>query len=125
MAEPIILIVEDEDETLHFLKNTLSRALKCNVDIARNAEEGLSNLSKNDYALIVLDIKMPGKSGIDFMREAKTKGKLPKILVVSGYDDESVLQEALEEGALDYIPKPVVTDLLINKVRALINKPTT
>ena len=118
MAEYKILVVDDEDETLRFLQRTLRRALKCPVDTAQSADEGIEKLLKNNYALVVLDIKMPGKSGLDFMREVKAKGELPKVLIVTGYDDESVLRETLDAGALDYIPKPVVSEQLILKIQS-------
>lgn len=116
-----ILVVEDEDDTLKFLKQTLARALRCQVDTASCADEGINKLLEGDYTLVVLDIKMPQKSGLDFLREIKAKNKLPKILIVSGYDDEYILQEVLEAGALDYIPKPVVPDILVRKAKVLLD----
>lgn len=121
MSKHKILVVEDEDETARFLKQTIARVLRCSVDTAQSADEGMKKLLKNEYALVVLDIKMPQKSGLDFLREIKAKKKLPKILIVSGYDDEYVLQEVLEAGAIDYIPKPVVPDILVRKVTSLLN----
>jgi len=121
MAEYKILVVEDEDEILRFLQQTLARALECPVDTACNADEGIKKLLESDYALVVLDIKMPGKNGLDFLREVKAKATMPKVLIVSGYDDEEVLRETLDAGALDYIPKPVVPDLLVRKVKVLLN----
>ncbi|MFC1599171.1 response regulator [Candidatus Omnitrophota bacterium] len=113
-----ILIVEDEQETREGIKKYLTRAFSCEVEEAADGDKALQKITAARFDLIILDIRLPGLSGIDILK--KTKDKNLKFLIISGYDSLSVAEEALNEGAQDYLTKPFSMDLLSQKVKQLL-----
>jgi len=123
MSKKKILIVEDEIEVSERLAGLLKKSLKADVDKADDGEEALLDIMENDYALVILDIKMPGKSGLDILREIKESGKIPPpVIVVTGHDNDQVLSEAIELGAKAYLVKPIIAEDLIKKVKELLGR---
>ncbi|MFH1768036.1 MAG: response regulator [Candidatus Omnitrophota bacterium] len=121
MDEVKILVVEDERGVLEVIKNCLLRFVQAQVFEADNAEEAIRVMKENDLDLVILDIKMPGKSGIDVMREVKETKELPDILVVTAYDSAAVAAQVIKEGAVDYMTKPIVAETLMLKVENILS----
>ena len=115
-----ILVVDDEQEARQGIRNYLLRKLNCEVEEAENGEEALDKINSIDFDLIILDIRLPGINGIDILRQ--TKNKKLDYLVISGYDSISVAEEALKEGAKDYISKPFSMDILAEKVKIILSQ---
>jgi len=65
---------------------------------------------------------MPGLSGIDIMRKVKGEGTLPDILVTTAWDSVQIANEVIEEGAIDYISKPVILETIKLKVKNILEK---
>jgi len=114
---PRMLIVDDEQETSAALKEFLVRRFECEVSVANNGEDGLKLLKEGKFDLLLLDIRMPGISGMDILKEKNKLGYKLRIWVITGFDSEEVAHKVIEEGADDYIPKPVSLRLLGRKVR--------
>lgn len=115
-----ILIVEDEQEVREGIKKHLFKSLNCQIKEANNGEEALEKIKNNNFDLIILDIKLPGLSGIDILKS--TKEKSLDFLVISGWDSLSVAKEALRYGAADYLSKPFSMDILGLKVEEILSK---
>lgn len=115
-----ILIVEDEQEVREGIKKHLFKSLNCQIKEANNGEEALEKIKNNNFDLIILDIKLPGLSGIDILKSTKEKGL--DFLVISGWDSLSVAKEALRYGAADYLSKPFSMDILGLKVKEILSK---
>jgi len=122
MAGAKILIVEDEVDTIEVVKNSLGRFLDCEIDAATDGETAITKILEDDFDLVILDIKMPGLSGIDVLRKVKLKKALPDILVITAWDSTQVAEEVVKEGALDYIPKPITVDTLKLKMKTILEK---
>ena len=118
--EAHILIVDDDDGIRNLVKQYL---LENNflITTAKNAEEAKNKISVIKFDLIVLDIMMPGKSGLEFTLENKEKINTPIILLTAkGEPDERI--EGLQTGADDYLPNPFEPKELILRIKNILNK---
>jgi DNA-binding NtrC family response regulator len=109
-----ILVVDDELS----VRESLRMILKSNylVYTAANGKEALQYIQKDKIDLVTLDLKMPGLSGIEVLREIKKKNANIEVVVITGYGSEQNLQEATRYGAGDFITKPFNMPDLINSV---------
>ncbi len=112
-----ILIVDDEEEVRVSLKSILDRRFECRISEAGSGEETLKLLKKDKFDLVLLDIKMPGISGLEVIKEARKLEQRPCIWVITGFDSEEMAHNVIKEGADDYIPKPFSVRLLDRKIR--------
>ena len=114
-----ILVVDDDDGIRSLVKQYLKEN-KFLVTTAANAEDASEKIKIIEFDLIVLDIMMPGKSGLDFIKDNK-KLETPIILLTAkGQPNERI--EGLEVGADDYLPKPFEPKELILRIQNIINK---
>ena len=115
-----ILVVDDDDGIRSLVQQYLTKQ-NFLVTTASNAEEALEKTSLIKFDLIVLDIMMPGKSGLELTKENKKKINTPIILLTAkGEANERV--EGLESGADDYLPKPFEPRELILRIENIIHK---
>ena len=112
-----ILIVDDEEGIRTSLKDFLSKRFECEIVEADDGEKALSYLRKDKFDLIFLDIKMPGISGIELIKEKKKLSYKPVIWVITRFDSEEIAHKVIEQGADEYIPKPLSLKALDGKVR--------
>ena len=115
-----ILVVDDDDGIRNLVKQYL---LENNflITTAKNAEEAKNKIAVVKFDLIVLDIMMPGKSGLEFTLENKEKINTPIILLTAkGEPNERI--EGLETGADDYLPKPFEPKELILRINNILKK---
>ena len=87
------------------------------VDEAKNGQESMNKVLKSDYDLVVLDLKMPGKSGLDILKEIKQhRPKLP-VLILSMHPEEQFAVRAIRAGASGYLTKECAGDELVLAIR--------
>lgn len=122
IPKPKVLVVDDEEEVRTHLGNLIARHFDCDLDRAANGQEALDKLKANKFDLVVLDIKMPGLSGIDVIREAIKFTPDTKFLAVSAYDSIDVADEALRVGAVDFVHKPQTIEGIERKVKDILKK---
>ena len=115
MDIPKILIVDDEKETRDVLADYLSARIECRIFKAENGYEALERIQDNLIDLVLLDINMPGISGAEVIKEAKTKLKDIGIIVITKWDSSEVASRVRELGA-EYIPKPLSLKMVRLKV---------
>ena len=101
-----ILVCDDDKAVSNFLGRFLKKEGYIQVDIALSGEEALEKISKDRYQLVLLDIKLPGIDGIEVLRKIKEINKDIGVIMITGFPEESIAQEAMKEGAYDYIIKP-------------------
>jgi len=115
-----VLVVDDDDG----IRSLLTQYLKDNnflVTTANNAEDDAEKILIIKFDLIILDVMMPGKSGLEFTHEYKNKINTPIILLTAkGSANERIA--GLEVGADDYLPKPFEPKELVLRVKNIINK---
>ena len=115
-----ILVVDDDDGIRSLVKKYLNEN-KYLVTTAISAEDASEKIKIIKFDLLVLDIMMPGKSGLEFIKENKRKFETPVILLTAkGEANERI--EGLETGADDYLPKPFEPKELILRIQNIINK---
>ena len=115
-----ILVVDDDDGIRSLVKQYLTKN-NFLVTTANSAEDAGEKISIIKFDLIVLDIMMPGKNGLEFTQEHKKKINTPIILLTAkGKANERV--EGLEVGADDYLPKPFEPKELILRIKNILNK---
>lgn len=124
-----ILIADDEPDILEILRYNL-QAEGYEVYTAKNGNEAIEAAKKESPDLIILDIMMPGKTGIEVCNLLRMQPKFAATLIIflTALSDETTEIKGLETGADDYITKPVSPKVLVSKVNALfrrINKEDT
>lgn len=113
-----ILLIEDNHDTQLIFKVYLRELY--DLEVAGTAETGIELLRENDYDLLILDINLPGKlNGSDVLNELRNemnKKDFP-VLVVTAYATKGDKEKFLQQGANDYLPKPVSKDELMDKIK--------
>ena len=115
-----ILVVDDDDGIRGLVKRYLNENNYI-VTTAANAEEAFEKIEVIEFDLIILDIMMPGKSGLDFIEENRKKLETPIILLTAKGEAEERI-EGLETGADDYLPKPFEPKELILRIQNILKK---
>ena len=117
-----ILLVDDEPKSLFALQELLS-TLGQNLMIAQSGEEALRLALKNDFAVILLDVRMPGIDGFETARLIRSRERsrlTPVIFLTAAADEMSSMFRGYEVGAVDYLQKPVVPEILKSKVAVFV-----
>jgi|TARA_B100002051_G_scaffold30927_1_gene23987 two-component system phosphate regulon response regulator OmpR len=118
--EAHILVVDDDDGIRNLVKKYLNEN-NFLVTTANNAEDAEEKVKVIKFDLIVLDIMMPGESGLDFISKNKDKYNTP-IILLTAKGEASERVEGLEIGADDYLPKPFEPKELTLRIRNILNK---
>ena len=116
-----VLLVEDEER----LANAVARGLKAegfDVDVTHDGLDGLWRAREGSYAVIVLDIMLPGMNGYEICRTLRREGVWTPILMLTAKDGEWDEAEAFELGADDYISKPFSFVVLVARLRSLARR---
>ena len=119
MKIPTILLVDDEQGQRDNIKSYIEPRIKCNIAEAGSAEDAINFIKNNPCDLMILDIKMPGGSGIEVLDAAKG---LPVVtLVYTNWDSDQVLKQCQERGVKSYIAKSdslqVIGEKIIKKLK--------
>jgi signal transduction histidine kinase/DNA-binding response OmpR family regulator len=117
-----ILIVDDRPDKLLVFR-TLLEELGQDLHTASSGDEALRQVLERDFALILLDVNMPGLDGLEtasLIRSRRKSAHTPIILVTADYGDELRMTKAYSLGAVDYIASPVVPEILRAKVRVFV-----
>jgi DNA-binding NtrC family response regulator len=105
-----ILIVDDDTTARYGMKRVLEESYK--VLEAENAAAARRVMAAENPDLLLLDIEMPGESGLDLLRELRARDSSPAVIMITAYGSEKVAVEAMKSGAYDYLPKPFEVDEL-------------
>lgn len=116
MAKHKILICDDEENARRSL--ALFFGKDCQVSFAKNGLEAIDYCAENEADLVLLDIKMPKLDGLEALKEIKKLKAKTKVIMISGWQAEDYIKEALHLGAYDYIVKPFDK----SKVQGIIEK---
>jgi DNA-binding NtrC family response regulator len=111
-----VLVVDDEAGMRNFLEKTL--ATRCGqVHSAPDAEAGDALMKRHRFDLLILDITLPGKSGIAWLRELREQGYAGEVVLITAFADLDTAIEALRAGASDFVLKPFRVTQILNAVR--------
>ena len=115
-----ILIVEDEKALAKLVADRLTRD-HYTVDISNDGEEGLDNALSGMYDLLILDIMLPKKNGIEILKEVRKQDKEVKVIMLTAKAELEDRLLGFGSGANDYVPKPFHIDELAARVNAQLN----
>ena len=107
-----ILVVDDEEVVCRSCNRLLSEE-GYEVDTRQDPTEGLIIAEQNPYDVILVDLKMPGISGMEFLRRIKAVRPDVEVIIMTGFAQISTAVEAIKLGAFDYVPKPLSPDQLV------------
>jgi two-component system OmpR family response regulator len=117
---PHILVVDDDREIRELLAKFLERE-QFRVTAVRDAREARRALPNGHFQLVVLDLMMPGESGLDFARWLRSESSLPMVMLTA-LGEETNRIEGLELGADDYVAKPFNPRELLARIRAVLRR---
>jgi len=100
-----ILLVEDEAVMRESVKDWLTD-VGYQVETAEDGEQALKTIGEQEFGLIILDLRLPGKDGLEVLREARAKHPQLKGVIITAYPSVETAVEAIKRGAVDYLPKP-------------------
>jgi len=120
MRRPRVLIVDDEDLARENLKNFISPRYDCDIAEANDGESTIEEVRNRKPDVILLDVRMPGTSGIDTIGEIKQINPDSRIIVISAWKSPDVAARAMEMGAFDYIDKPVDIKLFQERFESVL-----
>jgi heavy metal response regulator len=118
-----ILLVEDEKKVARFIQQGLEEEHHT-VDVAHDGESGLAMAGAQHYDVIILDVMLPGKSGIDVTRELRVRKRATPILMLTAKTATEDKVAGLDSGADDYLTKPFAFAELLARVRSLLRRGT-
>ena len=118
--EPHLLVVDDDTRLRELLRRYLTDS-GFRVTAAADAGEARSNLASFAFDLVVLDVMMPGESGLELTRALRTEGRVPVLLLTAMGEPEDRVN-GLEQGADDYLSKPFEPRELVLRIRNLLQR---
>ena len=112
-----ILLVEDEESLAELVAQRLKKE-RYTVDVRNDGESGLFDALTGIYDLILLDIMLPKKDGIEILREIRAEGITSKVIMLTAKGELEDKLKGFSEGANDYVPKPFHIDELVARINA-------
>ena len=117
-----VLVIEDDPTVGHFVKRGLEEQ-RYSVDLVTDGDEGERLATSQPYDLIVLDLRLPRRSGIEVLRNLRARGFERPVLVLTAQDAVDAKVETLRAGADDYVTKPFAFEELLARVEAISRRP--
>jgi DNA-binding NarL/FixJ family response regulator len=114
-----VVLVEDQMLVREGLKSLLSLAGISVVGEASNGDEALRVVPETNPDVVLLDLRMPGMSGLEVLKALSARGALPPTLVLTTFDDDAILLEAIRAGARGYLLKDVTLEQLTEAIERL------
>ncbi|MEW6343339.1 MAG: response regulator [Paraburkholderia sp.] len=106
LDSPIAAVIED-DEAVRLAHSSLIRSLGWGVRQYGSADDFLQSLQPVDVACVVSDVQMPGITGLEMLRHLNRQGRNLPVIFITGFPNETMRQQALQEGAKCWLIKPV------------------
>jgi FixJ family two-component response regulator len=120
VPENLLISIVDDDESIREALESLVKSMGHRAEAFATAEEFLNSDRRQDTACLVLDVRMPGMSGLELQRQlAAANGPIP-IIFITAHDDEQARAQALKAGAVDFLRKPFSEEALLNGVRSAV-----
>jgi FixJ family two-component response regulator len=121
-AERPLLSVVDDDEMLRESLPDLLREFGFSARAFSSGQEFLTSDSLNKTRCLILDVAMPGMSGLDLQEELRRRGQIVPIVFITGQKDEDIRKQALKQGAVKFLYKPFSDSDLLDAVNAALDR---
>jgi len=116
ILKPTVYIVDDDAAVRHFL-SSLIRSVDLRTEEFASSREFLVSYQPNQPGCLLLDIRMPGMSGLELQHELHARGITLPVIILTGHGNVQVAVHAMKAGAVDFIEKPFNNELLIDRVQ--------
>ena len=116
-----ILLIEDDARVASFIRRGL-REEDYTVDLAREGEQALFLAGTGEYDVIILDLRLPKRNGLEVLRELRAERNTVPVLILTAKDELQDKVNGLDAGADDYLTKPFRFDELLARIRALLRR---
>ena len=120
--EPATVFVVDDDDAVRNSLRLLLKAVGLRTELFRSADEYLGSFDNARAGCLVLDIRMPGMSGLELQEELNRRQAILPIIFITGHGDIPMAVEAMQRGALDFLQKPFRDQDLIDRVNRALEK---
>ncbi|UCH64070.1 MAG: sigma-54-dependent Fis family transcriptional regulator [Fidelibacterota bacterium] len=120
-VSPNILVIDDDESIRDSCQQTLSRD-GCLVETAGEGKEGLRRIKEESFDVIILDLKMPGLSGVEVLERIKENNPETIVIIITGYPSVESAVQTMKMGAYDYLSKPFTPDELRIVMRRALEK---
>jgi len=115
-----ILIIEDDQDISSFIQELFTSS-GYEAEVASDGEQGLSIALQGNWHLILLDLSLPGLSGLEVLEAYRAQGRKTPVIIITALDRTESVVESFQIGANDYITKPFHSDVLLVRVRNLLD----
>ena len=119
-SSQLVAIVDDDQSVQSALKD-LMESSGISARCFGSAEEFLESEERSETACLVVDIRMPGMSGLEMQAKLKAEGSRIPIIFITAHGDAKMKLQAMTAGAVDFLSKPFDDEVLLEKVRAALN----
>ncbi len=116
ILKPTVYIVDDDVAVRHFLSN-LIRSVDLRTEEFASSQEFLGSYQPIQPGCLLLDIRMPGMSGLELQSELRARGITLPVIILTGHSNVQVAVHAMKAGAVDFIEKPFNNELLLDRVQ--------
>ena len=114
------LLLIDDDEWVRDSLCLFFESEGCQILTLETAEEGLNALNKQDFDIIIIDYRLPGLDGLEFLRRVQKRHPAAMKILISAYGSKKLITEARKLGVHDYIPKPFTSEAIEASLNRLI-----
>lgn len=119
MREPTVFVVDDDAAVRRFLRGLIA-SVGLRVEDYASAAEFLADFETGTPGCLLLDIRMPGMSGLELQRELADRSVRLPIIILTGHADVQVAVHAMKAGAIDFIEKPFNNEFLLNRIQTAV-----
>ena len=120
-----IIAIVDDDEPLREALGSVMKAAGFSINTFASAEEFLASAEREGTACLILDVRLPGMSGIELQRQLAVDGDGTPIIFVTAHGDASLRDSLMKAGASGFLNKPVRSDALLKEIRSALDKNKT
>ena len=118
---PTVIVIDDDEAVRSSLK-LLLRSVKLPVTTYASAQEFLPKYAVDQPGCLVVDVRMPGMSGLELQQQLNLRGAMIPVIFITGHGDISMAVEAMRHGAFDFLPKPFRDQDLLDRVQRALEK---
>jgi FixJ family two-component response regulator len=118
-----IIAIVDDDEPLREALGSVLKAAGFSIETFASAEDFLNSPNREEIACLLLDVRLPGMSGIELQRRLFEAGDQTPIIFVTAHGDASLRDVLMKAGAAGFLNKPVRSDMLLKEIYSALDKP--
>lgn len=115
-----IVMIVDDDEPLRVALASILKSAGFNVGKFASAEDFLRSAERQRTSCLILDLRLPGMSGIELQRQLREMGHVVPIVFITAHGDATIRELVMKAGAVGFLTKPVRRDALLEKVRSAV-----